>query len=100
MQREKKTIAAMIDIYCRAHHNPKDTPLCHDCTELLNYANKRLEKCPYAPDKPPCSKCETHCYKPQLREKIKQVMKFAGPKMIKKHPLLALNHLIKGIKNK
>ena len=100
MQREKKTIAAMIDIYCRANHNPQDNRLCDGCAELLGYANKRLDNCPYAPDKGPCSKCETHCYKPESREKIKEVMRFSGPKMIKKHPLLALDHLIKGVKTR
>ena len=100
MQREKKTIAAMIDIYCRGHHEPADNQLCPECADLLAYADKRLDNCPFAPDKGPCSKCQVHCYKPELREKIKEVMRFAGPKMITKHPVLAMDHLIKSVKSR
>ena len=99
MQREKKTIAAMIEIYCRHYHNPDDNKLCPECTDLLEYANKRLDKCPFGPDKGPCSKCQVHCYKPELRDRVREVMRFAGPKMITKHPILAMDHLIKSVRS-
>ncbi len=99
MQREKKTIAAMIDIYCRHYHCPGDNQLCPECADLLEYANKRLDNCPFGPDKGPCSKCDVHCYKPELRDRIREVMRFAGPKMITKHPILAMDHLIKSVRS-
>ncbi|MBW8001923.1 MAG: nitrous oxide-stimulated promoter family protein [Planctomycetes bacterium] len=92
---EKKTIKAMIDIFCSAHHQTKKNTLCFDCSQLIEYANARLDKCPFGPDKGPCLKCEIHCYKQEMRDKIKQVMRFSGPRMLKSHPILAINHLIK-----
>jgi hypothetical protein len=95
--REKKTIRAMIAIYCRGkHHAAGAGELCAECEELLNYAFARLDRCPFAADKPPCAKCAIHCYKPSLREKVKEVMRFAGPRMLWRHPLLALRHCLDG----
>ena len=93
--REKKTISEMIRIYCCGHHEAVGGQLCGDCQELLEYAIARLDKCPYAPDKGPCSKCQTHCYKPSLRDMIREVMKYSGPRMLLKHPVLAVKHLIR-----
>jgi hypothetical protein len=69
--------------------------LCGDCAELLGYANERLAKCPFGPEKGPCSKCRIHCYKPEMRERVREVMRYAGPKMLTKHPILAVGHLLK-----
>ncbi len=89
--REKRTVAAMIAIYCRFHHGRRKA-LCAECTELLQYAFRRLDRCRFGNAKPTCAQCSIHCYKPQLREKIKQVMRFAGPRMLLYHPILALLH--------
>ena len=95
LEKEKKTIAFMIQIFCGAHHGPGDKLLCPTCTELLDYAKERLNKCPYGENKGACSKCKIHCYKPDMRKHITEVMRFSGPKMVTKHPLLAVNHLLK-----
>ena len=83
----------MIDLSCRDQHGSKDR-LCDDCNELLNYVRRRLEKCPFKNNKPPCSKCPVHCYKPALREKIKAVMRYSGPRMIYRHPILTGKHYL------
>jgi hypothetical protein len=75
IQREKKTIKLMIAIYCRKKHRTKKG-LCQECRELLNYAAGRLDKCRFAAAKPVCNKCTVHCYKPEMREKIRRVMGF------------------------
>lgn len=93
LQRERKTIEVMINMYCDAHHAEKPG-LCDECSELMDYANKRLDKCRFQEDKPVCSKCTVHCYKPSMREKVLKVMRYAGPRMLKKHPGLAIKHLI------
>jgi hypothetical protein len=98
LEKEKKTIAIMIQIFCSAHHGTGNRLLCPACTELLDYAKERLSKCPYGDDKGVCSKCKIHCYKPDMRKHITEVMRFSGPKMVTKHPLLAIDHLLK-IKN-
>src|SRR3972149_6715143 len=91
LKRERHTIQVMIGIYCRGHHRPKEA-LCADCRALLDYALQRIEKCPFQADKPTCAKCTIHCYKPAMREQVRRVMRYAGPRMIIRHPLLALRH--------
>lgn len=91
--RELRTIAAMVEMYCRDHHGTKGN-ICDDCAELLVYAEKRLEKCPYHEDKPVCNKCPIHCYKPNRREQVRVVMRYAGPRMLWRHPVLAIRHKI------
>ena len=93
INREKKTVKAMMHIYCKAHHATSNT-LCNTCFEILEYSIARLDKCPYEIKKPVCDRCKTHCYKPDMREEIKQVMRYAGPKMTWAHPVLSIFHLI------
>lgn len=90
--REKKTVEKMIRIYCRYNH--KTSELCNECSEMLSYANNKLDKCPYGSDKPACNNCPVHCYRQNEKERIKEIMRFAGPKMLTKHPYLAIMHLL------
>jgi hypothetical protein len=83
---------AMIEIYCRGNHGTK-TELCHDCQELDDYAMLRLSRCPFQEGKTTCGNCRVHCYKPGMRDKIRVVMRYAGPKMAYKHPVMAVYHL-------
>ncbi|MDP3791669.1 MAG: nitrous oxide-stimulated promoter family protein [Candidatus Omnitrophota bacterium] len=91
MDREKRTIEAMIGIYCSGRHKSGEN-LCQECAGLLGYARLRLDRCPFGEDKPACSKCAIHCYNPSMRAKVTAVMKYAGPRMISKHPILTLIH--------
>ena len=97
IQREKKTIDAMIHLYCRKHHNTKDE-LCPDCNELYDYAMLRLSKCPFQEEKSTCGKCLVHCYKPDMKTKVNKVMRYSGPRMLLYHPVLALHHVFDGRK--
>ncbi len=91
---EKKILKEMIGLYCRLKHKKNGrNSLCPDCTELLDYALFRTEKCPFMATKSFCSKCKVHCYKPEMRQKIKLVMRFSGPRMIFFFPLQAIKHL-------
>jgi hypothetical protein len=92
IENEKATVKAMIEIYCKSKH---DTGVrCEDCNQLIDYALLRTDKCKYKEEKPACKNCKTHCYSPEKRDKIKEVMRFSGPRMIFRHPILALRHLI------
>ena len=93
MEHEIQTGRKMIGIYCRGHHG-SGKALCEECRELYAYVEQRAEKCPFGEEKPACSRCPIHCYKPRMKEKIGRVMRFSGPKMIYRHPILALRHLI------
>ncbi len=95
LEKEKKTVAAMIRIFCDAHHETAGKPLCPECSGLLDYARERLDKCPFGQNKGACSKCRVHCYETDMRKHVTEVMRFAGPRMLKKHPLLAIDHLLK-----
>jgi len=95
LERERKTIKVMIGMYCRKYHN-KEMKGCETCTELFSYASKKLDCCTFRNDKPVCSKCPIHCYKPEMREKIKTVMRYSGPRMIFQHPVLAFYHTMHG----
>ena len=94
MNREVQTVRAMIGIYCRARHGTSKA-LCTDCEGLLSYAGERIAKCPFGVDKPICNQCSVHCYKPAMREEIRQVMRYAGPRMIGRHPLLGIRHVFR-----
>jgi hypothetical protein len=100
LTREERTIVAMVALYCRDQHGAevrRDADgACAECAELLAYARLRLVRCRYGADKPTCAKCPTHCYKPAMRERVREVMRYSGPRMLKSHPVLALAHLVDG----
>ncbi len=95
LDREARTMGKMVQIYCTAHHESADE-LCEDCAKFLDYAEVRLEKCPYGEDKPTCANCPVHCYKPHFRAQAKAIMRFSGPRMLFRHPLLTIAHYMDG----
>jgi hypothetical protein len=95
LDRERRTVAAMIWIFCRQRHASRGS-LCAECSELEGYTRLRLERCPYGEEKPTCVHCPIHCYQPQRREQIRGVMAYSGPRMLLSHPVLAIRHMIDG----
>jgi hypothetical protein len=89
--REKRTVRAMIGIYCRSRHGER-RGLCAECSELMQYAECRLDACPFEAEKTACARCPIHCYRPTMRARIKEVMRYAGPRMLWRHPILAMWH--------
>jgi len=94
VDRELRTMGKMVDIYCSAHHD--GDAMCVDCAIFLDYAHVRLEKCPFGEDKPTCANCPVHCYKPHYREQARQIMRYAGPRMLLRHPILTISHYLDG----
>ena len=95
IEREEKTISIMIDMYCKNEHE-QDT-ICEECQKLKEYAYFRLSNCPFQEKKPACQNCKIHCYKPDMKDFVKDVMK-SGPKMILKHPYFAVMHVVDTMK--
>lgn len=96
LRREQRTIEAMLHIWCEAHPlhvRPRYGALCAGCQGLFEYASYRLARCPYGEEKPTCKKCPIHCYTKEKREQMHDVMRFAGPRMLFRHPILAWRHL-------
>ena len=91
LAREWQTIVAMVGYYCRHHHRTK-AALCPECQGLLDYAAVRLERCRFGPEKPVCAKCPVHCYQPARRKQVRAVMRYSGPRMLWRHPILSLRH--------
>jgi len=91
IRQEKQTVELMIRLYCRRKEGNRE--LCSACQELLTYAHTRLSHCRFGEDKPTCRLCPVHCYKPEMKERIRQVMRYAGPRMLLYHPQTAFRHL-------
>lgn len=91
-EREKMIVSQMIEIYCRKNHGGKK--LCPDCAQIRDYAWLCSDRCPFTETKTFCSNCKVHCYKPDMREKIREVMRFSGPRMMFYHPVMATRHIV------
>ena len=98
-EREKAMVSQMIALYCKKQHHTKQG-LCPDCAALEAYARQRSDRCPFMETKTFCSNCKVHCYKPEMREKIRQVMRFSGPRMLFHHPIAAIRHVMETNKEK
>lgn len=96
--KEQETIEKMIHIYYIKNHHTKE--LCSECEELVNYAKARSQRCPFMAEKTFCAHCKVHCYRPKMREKIRKVMRFSGPRMIIYAPKTALWHMLCTIKER
>jgi hypothetical protein len=95
LRREFRTLTAMVSLYCRNRHGVRPG-LCASCRQLLDYAAVRLERCCFQERKPTCVQCPVHCYRPRERELVREIMRYAGPRMLWRHPVLALLHLFDG----
>ena len=121
-EREQEIVSQMIALYCKGNHSAHRSvslrerggemrqmregaalrergsgerwDLCPECTELEAYAHARSERCPFMEEKTFCSNCTVHCYRPEMRERIRTVMRYAGPRMLFHHPVMAIRHMI------
>lgn len=98
--KEEKVVVEMIRIYCHGNHSTKGKTMCQECTELAEYAVSRSEKCPFMEQKTFCSNCKVHCYSPEMREKIRRVMRYSGPRIMLHHPVMAVWHAVTSMQEK
>jgi hypothetical protein len=101
-RREQRTLKVMIDMYCAGNHSGAGTHsptsrkavLCEQCGSLLAYAEERIERCRFGDDKPTCARCTVHCFRSNMREVMRKVMRYSGPRMTFQHPYLSIRHLL------
>ena len=74
--------------------------LCPACNALLEYARQRRDRCPHGDNKPFCSNCPIHCHKPEMRQQMRAVMRYAGPRMLLSHPIPVLRHIAETLRRK
>lgn len=82
IEQQGRMLRRFVEVYCKHHHDAAGG-LCSECDELLEYALSRLAACPMDP-KPKCKDCPVHCYKPEYRRRIQEVMKFSGMHFVKR----------------
>ncbi len=92
--REKRMVSEMIALYCCKQHGSPKGGLCPECEELAAYASQRSDRCPFMETKTFCSSCKVHCYRSDMRDKIRIVMRFSGPRMMFHHPIAAIRHIV------
>lgn len=100
-QKEQHVVEEMIALYCRRYHTDyAKEHLCPSCQEIADYAKERSAKCPFMENKTFCANCSVHCYKPAMREQIRKIMRYSGPRMLLYHPRMAIWHLVCSIQEK
>jgi hypothetical protein len=82
-RRDLLVIERFVEVYCRESHRSAGGKLCAECDDVLSYARARLAKCPFDP-KPKCKNCTVHCYRPEYRARMKEVMRFSGMYFVKR----------------
>mgnify|MGYP002748588174 CR=1 FL=1 len=97
---EKMLVSEMIALYCRRQHKTPKGSLCPECRQLHDYALTRIDKCPFMETKTFCSACKVHCYKPEMRQQMRAVMRYAGPRMLLSNPILVLRHMAETMRRK
>lgn len=90
---EIATIEKMMQIYCKKKHGGKENKLCGECDEMFQYASIRLQKCPFGDEKGACADCKIHCYDKIHRNKMREIMRFSGPRMMIYYPKDFLQHI-------
>lgn len=101
-EREKLVVSQMVALYCAGHHACSaqtetafcGEALCPDCAELDRFAVARTAACRKMATKTSCKNCEHHCYPPTMEERIRAVMRYAGPRMLLHHPVAAVRHML------
>jgi hypothetical protein len=95
-RRQKKDIRLLgrfTEVWCEGHDHQNREPfmlpneagtlmLCHSCLEFMDYAVKKRLRCPIEAEKPSCKHCRIHCYANPQRQLVRQIMAYAGKKLI------------------
>lgn len=92
-EREMRVMEQMIGLWCHGEHGSAKGELCDGCRELRDYALERTRRCPRMAVKTFCSACDIRCYNKAMGDRVREAMRYSGPRMIFHHPVLAVGHL-------
>lgn len=92
-EREKKMISQMIALYCHRNHHTRGAPLSR-VRGAERLRPRPLRALPVHGDEDLLRQLPRARYKPDMREKIRAVMRFSGPRMIFYHPVAAIRHVV------
>lgn len=93
-KKDIKLIGKFVEVYCVGKHGraersavvlPEDLgtrKLCPECASFLQYAVTKRLKCPLEDEKPTCKHCRIHCYDRPRREKVREIMGYAGRRLM------------------
>lgn len=106
-RRQKKDIRLIgkfVEVYCAGKQHdaePARVPLpagmgertlCPECAAFLEYAIRKRLNCPLEAEKPTCKHCRIHCYDKPHCEKVREIMAYAGRKLMMRGRLDYLWH--------
>ena len=97
---EKESFRLMTEIYCHGKHHSRKGELCPECCEFLEFAREKTDRCPFMETGTSCSKCKNHCYSGKWENYVKDIMRYAGPRMLLLHPEYSLLHGMMKMKKK
>jgi len=91
IEREQRTVTALIRIHCHGRHHA-GPELCAGCTDLQRYVAERMARCVLHDAKPTCATCKARCFAPPQQVRFRAILRYAGPQLFWRQPLLALWH--------
>jgi hypothetical protein len=103
-KKDIRLLAKFVEVFCHAKHGADEqTPvalpaelgerhLCTECAGFLEYAIYKRLKCPLEAEKPTCKNCRIHCYDTERRAKVREIMAFAGRRLMMRGRLDYLWH--------
>lgn len=91
-QKEMESMRLILDIYEKGHPEERE-----EIEAIRKYSMERIQKCPKMATKTYCSNCEIHCYRAEFREKVRKIMRYAGPRLLLKKPSFVIDHALKRI---
>jgi Nitrous oxide-stimulated promoter len=103
-QKDVRVIGRFVEVFCTGKHGsvlrsefklPEglgSINLCVECAGFTDYAIARRLKCPLQSENPVCKHCTIHCYSPEQRKRMQEIMAYSGRKLIMKGRLDYLWH--------
>lgn len=101
IDKDRKTLEAIGRIYCAAHHEDAkkdEAGLCASCRETVERTFERASACPFGHEGN-CQDCEVHCQRGDAQRRIREMMRYAAPRMTVRHPLMTFDYLRKKVRS-